>query len=72
LWGHNTIGHGVPCPSSTGQGTLSDAWRYEGVGAPCCNRNALKDGLYTRDAIQDRKTLRTLIRCSRELLDELK
>jgi hypothetical protein len=44
----------------------------KGSGAPCCNRNALKDGLYTRHAIQDRKALRALIRCSRELLDELK
>lgn len=44
----------------------------KGSGAPRGNRNALKDGLYTHDVIQDRKALRKLIRHSRELLDELK
>jgi len=43
----------------------------KGSGAPRGNRNALKDGLYTHDANQDRKALRTLIKRSRELLDEL-
>ena len=43
----------------------------KGSGAPLGNRNALKDGLYTHDAIHDRKALRGLIRRSRELLDDL-
>jgi hypothetical protein len=44
----------------------------KGSGAPCGNQNALKDGLYTHDAIQDRKALRALIRRSCELLNEFK
>jgi glucans biosynthesis protein len=39
-----------------------------GSGAPRGNRNALKHGLYTRDAIAQRRQLRLLIRQSRALL----
>jgi glucans biosynthesis protein len=43
----------------------------KGSGAPAGNRNALKDGLYTHDAIHDRKALRALIKRSSKLLDDL-
>jgi glucans biosynthesis protein len=43
----------------------------KGSGAPFGNRNALKDGLHTHEAIEDRKALRVLIRRSRKLLDDL-
>ena len=39
-----------------------------GSGAPKGNRNALKHGLYTREAIAARRRLSDLIRKSRELL----
>lgn len=41
-----------------------------GSGAPKGNRNALKHGLYTREAIAERKALKALIQQSRKLLAE--
>ncbi|WP_283808723.1 HGGxSTG domain-containing protein [Bradyrhizobium centrolobii] len=43
-----------------------------GSGAPMGNRNAQKHGLYTRDAIAERKQVRTLLGETRKLLEELK
>jgi uncharacterized protein YjcR len=40
----------------------------EGSGAPFGNQNALKHGLYTRDAIAERKAMRELIREANETL----
>jgi uncharacterized protein YjcR len=40
-------------------------------GAPYGNKNALKHGLYTREAIAERRRLRELIRQTRDLLDEI-
>jgi uncharacterized protein YjcR len=39
-----------------------------GSGAPRGNENALKHGLYTREAIEERRQLRTLMRQSRLLI----
>jgi hypothetical protein len=39
-----------------------------GSGAPRGNKNALKDGLYTREAIEERQQLRALIQQSRALI----
>ena len=39
-----------------------------GSGAPRGNKNALKHGLYTREAIEERRQLRELMRQSRQLL----
>jgi len=39
-----------------------------GSGAPRGNKNALKHGLYTREAIAQRRQLRQLIRQSRNTL----
>lgn len=43
----------------------------KGSGAPEGNRNALKHGDYTKEAIADRKALRELIRASTALLEEI-
>ena len=40
-----------------------------GGGAPVGNKNALKHGLYTADAIAARQAIRALLRESRELLE---
>ena len=40
----------------------------QGSGAPLGNRNAVKHGLNTRAAIEERKQLRTLMRDARKLL----
>jgi uncharacterized protein YjcR len=42
-----------------------------GSGAPKGNQNALKNGRYTKSAIQDRKELRRLIRQASKFLDEI-
>jgi uncharacterized protein YjcR len=39
-----------------------------GSGAPRGNKNALKHGDYTREAIAERRSLRELLRQSRKLL----
>ena len=39
-----------------------------GSGAPRGNKNALKHGLYTREAIAERQNIRVLMRESRKLL----
>jgi hypothetical protein len=42
-----------------------------GSGAPKGNRNALKNGLHTAEAIAERKAVRRLIKESRDLLKEI-
>jgi uncharacterized protein YjcR len=41
-----------------------------GSGAPPGNKNALKTGLYTRQAIAERKNVRILLRDSRDLIQK--
>jgi glucans biosynthesis protein len=43
-----------------------------GSGAPRGNRNAFKHGLYTREAIAERRQVRDLLRQSRKLLSDIK
>jgi uncharacterized protein YjcR len=42
-----------------------------GSGAPRGNKNALKHGLYTREAIEERQQLQALLRESRRLVHEI-
>jgi hypothetical protein len=42
-----------------------------GSGAPRGNKNALKHGLYTREAVEERRRLRALVRQSRMLIQDL-
>jgi uncharacterized protein YjcR len=42
-----------------------------GSGAPPGNQNALKHGLYTREAIEERRQLQALIRQSRRLVQDI-
>lgn len=41
-----------------------------GTGAPRGNSNAVKHGLYTREAIEERRQLRALLRQSRRLVQQ--
>ncbi len=41
----------------------------QGSGAPRANQNARKHGLFTRDAIAERKSIQALLRDARKLLD---
>jgi len=42
-----------------------------GSGAPSRNKNALKQGFYTREAIAERRQLRALLRQSHRLVQEI-
>jgi glucans biosynthesis protein len=42
-----------------------------GSGAPRRNKNALKHGRYTREAIEERRQLRALLRQSRSLIQQI-
>jgi hypothetical protein len=43
-----------------------------GSGAPRANRNARKHGLFTRDAIAERRQIQVLLGEARKLLEEMK
>jgi hypothetical protein len=43
-----------------------------GSGAPKANRNARKHGLFTRDAIAERRQIQVLLGEARKLLEEMK
>ena len=43
-----------------------------GSGAPRGNQNALKHGMYTREALEERRSVQNLLRQSRMLLERLK
>lgn len=64
---------GKPCrsPAVQGKGRCRMHGGAKGSGAPKGNRNALKHGLYTREAIAERKALSQLMREMREALQEL-
>ncbi|MFG3597731.1 HGGxSTG domain-containing protein [Bradyrhizobium sp. RDI18] len=44
----------------------------QGSGAPRANQNARKHGLFTRDAIAERRQIRALLGDARKLLGEMK
>jgi len=44
----------------------------KGSGAPRANRNARKHGLFTRDAIAERRRIQALLGEARRLLEEMK
>jgi uncharacterized protein YjcR len=60
---------GSPCKSPA---MANGRYRMHGgksTGAPKGNQNALKHGYYTRDAIQQRRYIRQLLKDSQELID---
>jgi uncharacterized protein YjcR len=64
---------GKPCMSPTVHGKKRCRMHggAPGSGAPRGNKNALKHGLYTREAIEERRQLRTLMRQSRLLIKDI-
>jgi uncharacterized protein YjcR len=61
---------GKPCmsPAVHGKKRCRMHGGAPGSGAPRGNQNALKHGLYTREAIEERRQVRTLMRQSRLLI----
>ena len=64
---------GRPCmaPAVAGKKRCRMHGGAAGSGAPTGNQNALKSGLFTREAIEERRQLRALIRDSRKYLAEI-
>lgn len=64
---------GTPClsPAVKGKKRCRMHGGAPGSGAPIGNKNALKHGFYTREAIAERKLLRQLIRDSEDLIGEI-
>ena len=60
---------GKPCmsPAVSGKKRCRMHGGAPGSGAPIGNQNALKSGLFTREAIAERLKLRDLIRSARQL-----
>jgi hypothetical protein len=65
---------GTPClsPSVRGKTRCRMHGGAAGSGAPHGNRNALKDGLHTRSAIDERRRLRDLVRRSLRLVRQIR
>ncbi len=64
---------GSPCKSPAVQGKKRCRMHggAEGSGAPKGNKNALKHGLYTAEAIAERKQLNRMLKDYRSTLEEL-
>ena len=64
---------GKPCksPAVAGKKRCRMHGGAPGSGAPRGNKNALKNGLYTREAIEERRQLRAFMRQSRKLLQQI-
>ncbi|MFI8667218.1 HGGxSTG domain-containing protein [Qipengyuania sp. NPDC077410] len=65
---------GAPCRSPAVSGKMRCRMHggAKGSGAPKSNRNAIKHGFFTREAIDERRDLRKLLSACRETLDEFK
>jgi len=61
---------GNATPSSRSSSS-TETWRASGSGAPIGNKNALRRGHYTAEAIARRRELSELIRMARDTLAEL-
>jgi uncharacterized protein YjcR len=64
---------GKPCrlPAVAGKKRCRMHGGAAGSGAPRGNKNALKHGRYTREAIEERRQLRALLRQSRSLIQQI-
>ena len=64
---------GKPCrsPAVAGKKRCRMHGGASGSGAPKGNQNALKHGMYTRDAIEERHALRQIMRESKKLIEEI-
>jgi glucans biosynthesis protein len=64
---------GKPCrsPAVEGKKRCRMHGGADGSGAPRGNKNAIKHGLYTREAIAQRRQLAELMRQSRKLLSKI-
>ena len=64
---------GRPCmsPAVAGKKRCRTHGGASGSGAPTGNQNALKSGFFTRQAIEERKKIRALLRNAQKFLSEI-
>lgn len=65
-------GHTCRSPAVQGKKRCRMHGGAKGSGAPLGNQNALKHGMYTREALAERKLLIKLLREARETLKEIR
>jgi uncharacterized protein YjcR len=70
--GAKTLGQTLQVSGRERKKALSNAWGAPGSGAPRGNKNPLKHGRYTREALEGRRHLRELLRQSRMLIQRVK
>ena len=71
LWCKNPFRRRVPLAVGARQETLPHARRRKGL-RRWANQNARKHGLFTRDAIEERREIQVLLGEARKLLEEMK
>ena len=64
-------GHPCKSPAVRGKKRCRMPGGANGSGAPIRNQNALKLGMYTKFAIEERKKLNELIRSSKKIIEEI-
>ena len=64
---------GTPCqsPAVSGKRRCRMHGGAPGSGAPKGNKNAFKHGLYTKEALEERRVLRAFMRDARQTLEEI-
>jgi hypothetical protein len=65
-------GHACRSPAVHGKKRCRMHGGAQGSGAPRANRNARKHGLFTRDAIAERRRIQALLGEARKFLEEMK
>ena len=72
LWRQNPLGGACRSPAVHGKKRCRMHGGAQGSGAPRANQNARKHGLFTRDAIAERRQIQALLGGARKLLEEMK
>jgi len=72
LWRQNPFRRFVPLTGDARQKALPYAWRSTGIRRAKANQNARKHGMFTRDAIEERRRIQEVLGEARKLLEEMK
>ena len=72
LWRQNPFRRRLPLAGGARQEALPMHGGAQGSGAPKANQNARTHGLFTRDAIAERRQIQALLGEARKLLEEMK
>jgi hypothetical protein len=71
-WGQNAVGQALRVSGGKRKKALPNAWWCAGIrGSARQQEHSLKHGLYTCEAIEERRQLQTLMRQSRLLIQDI-